>query len=85
MLLVAGLIVSVALVGLVVLGALCVGLWRRVLALVSELAALGDQLETVRRQADHLTGPPGGLDLDRDLATFRERHPEFEVEVRPRG
>ena len=82
MLLVAGLILSVALAGVVLLGVLCVGLWRRFLALASELAALSSQLEEARQEAGRLR--PGSGDLDRDLATFRERHPEFEVDVRPR-
>ncbi len=74
MLLVGGLLL-VSLVGLVVLGLLCLGLWWRLVALLAEVATVGERLAAVtdgRRDGD----------LERDLATLRERYPGLDLEVR---
>ena len=76
MLLVGGLLL-VSLVGLVVLGLLCLGLWRRLVALLAEVASLGERLAAVGD--GHRDGRDG--DLERDLAALREKYPGLDVEV----
>ncbi len=73
MLLVGGLLL-VSLVGLVVLGLLCLGLWRRLVALLAEVATVGERLAVTDGRRDG--------DLERDLAALRERYPGLDLEVR---
>jgi hypothetical protein len=77
---VAGLIVLVALAGAVVLGLLCLGLWRRLAALGRELGELGERLEQARGPE-----PPEGHDLEHDLAGLRRKYPGVRLDVRRPG
>ena len=85
MLLVGGLVLLVGTVGAVVLGVLLLGLWRRAVALLTELGELGERLERVRDALDPSDDTSGRSDLDEDLARLGERHPDVEILVRPRA
>lgn len=80
--LVIGVFLLVGLVGLVVIGLLCLGLWRRTVALGREVGAVGERLERAQRELEVANRDARSRSLERDLAALRAKYPDVELAVR---
>jgi hypothetical protein len=80
--LVIGAFLLVGLVGLAVIGMLCLGLWRRTVALGREVGAVGTRLERAQRELELVNRDAQSRSLERDLAALRAKYPDVELAVR---